>query len=370
MNLKSLITSLRLGVSLLILIGLFFLQISPVGITCLIFIIAWIYNHNTVRPLKRIPFWVTIGILVIGVPIFTGIQDKTFLTITYSSVQLSKTMLMAFRGISVFLLFQVITINLNSEKVTALFTKLGFSNFNSVYTLSNKTMPHLRSILSARVTELRVEWKAHHQLKSVFDFIILVLRDLIRLAESLGSDTSGNEKITPLDFIQARKNVNPPSLTVITGESGTGKSRWLASLVTCLNSAGNNVDGIISEKHRISDSDWHHNLLRIETGEKWQLNTMSNFDTHIHVGKFFFYPDVIEWGCNQLIESIDANYLIIDEIGILEFNGEGFLPALKIIDDNFQGHLIITIRRQLMNQLDIFLKSHLPTISKWKRTTV
>ena len=101
-----------------------------------------------------------------------------------------------------------------------------------------------------------------------------------------------------------------------------------------------------------------------------KLNTMNDLDTQIQVGKFFFYPDVIEWGCEKIIESIDANYLIIDEIGILEFNGEGFLPALKTIDDKFQGHLIITIRSQLMNQLDRFLNTHLPTISKWKRTTV
>lgn len=343
---------------------------SPIGITCLIFIIAWIYNHNTVRPLKRIPFWVTIGFLVVGVPIFTGFQDKTILTITYSSDQLSKTMLMAFRGISVFLLFQVITINLNSEKVTALFTKLGFSNFNSVYTLSNKTMPHLRSILSARFTKLRVEWKAQRHVQIVLDFIILVLRDLVKLAESLGSDTSSDIKITPSSIIQTRMTDCPPSLTVITGDSGAGKSRWLSELVDDLKNETITVDGLISKKIYVNKYEWYHSLHHITTGETRKLNTMNDLDTQIQVGKFFFYPDVIEWGCEKIIESIDANYLIIDEIGILEFNGEGFLPALKTIDDKFQGHLIITIRSQLMNQLDRFLNTHLPTISKWKRTTV
>lgn len=370
MNLKSIFLSLRIWVILLIFISIFLLKMSPVGITAFIFILSWLFNRNTVRPLKRIPFWVTIGILVIGVPIFSGIQDKTFLTITYSSVQLSKTMLMAFRGISVFLLFQIMTVDLNSETVTALFKKLGFRNFNSVYNLSNKTMPHLRSILSARVTGLRVNWKANHQVINVFDFIVLVLRDLIQLAESLGTPASGGIKITPLNFIQLRKNITPPSLTVITGESGAGKSQWLSQLVNEIKNTNKNVDGVISEKIIDQDDQWHHSLIRIVTKESRQLNTMNDLETPIQVGKFFFYPEVIEWGCDQITESVNAEYLIVDEIGLLEYDGAGFLPALKKIESEFQGHLIFTLRNRLINPFDSFLKDRLPIIAGWDRKMI
>jgi len=102
--------SKRFWIALLILTGLFLLGLNPYLITILMFSLAFFYNRKTIQPLKNYKFWIIILFLVLIVPLFTGIQDKSFLGINYSSEQLQKTLFMTLRGISVFLLFQVLTI--------------------------------------------------------------------------------------------------------------------------------------------------------------------------------------------------------------------------------------------------------------------
>ncbi len=55
--------------------------------------------------------------------------------VNYSSSQLQKTMFMTLRGISIFLLFQVLTIDLNIEKIKPIFSKMGFKNFDVLFNL-------------------------------------------------------------------------------------------------------------------------------------------------------------------------------------------------------------------------------------------
>ena len=109
--------SRRFWIALFILTGLFLLRLNPFLIAVLLFGIAFLYNAKTVRPLKNYKFWIVIIFLVLIVPLFTGVQDKSFLSINYSSDQLQKTIFMTLRGISVFLMFQVLTIDLDIEKI-------------------------------------------------------------------------------------------------------------------------------------------------------------------------------------------------------------------------------------------------------------
>ena len=120
--------SKRFWTALLILTGLFLLRLTPYLIVALLFCIAFLYNAKTVQPLKNYKFWIIILFLVLIVPIFTGVQDKSFIGINYSSVQLQKTLFMTLRGISVFLLFQVLTIDLDINNIKPIVSKIGVKN--------------------------------------------------------------------------------------------------------------------------------------------------------------------------------------------------------------------------------------------------
>ena len=362
--------SKRFWVALLILSGLFLLRLHPFLIVALLFGIAIIYNAKTVQPLKNYKFWIVILFLVLIVPLFTGVQDKSFLGINYSSVQLQKTMFMTMRGISVFLLFQVLTINLDIEKIKPLFSKFGINNFDVLYNLSNEIFPKIKSILNARYTQLKNSWKNQRSLELLFDFFSDIFTDLFLLSDQLSKDEAKFTAITPKDFLHQNELKDKPCLIVVVGDAGVGKTPWIEQLIELLQSKSEAVDGIISKKNQESDDKWHHNLIRISTNEKRQLTTMDEIDTDIKIGKFNLFKDSINWGNNQLISFKNTDWIIIDEVGILEFDGGGFLPGLQSVVKNFRGHLVITIRSALLQHIDDFIADQLPSVKTWDRNII
>lgn len=359
--------SKRFWTVLLILTGLFLLRLNPYLIAGVLFCIAFLYNAKTVRPLKNYKFWIVILFLIVLVPIFTGVQDRSFLGIHYSSEQLQKTMLMTMRGISVFLLFQVLTIDLNIEKIKPVFSKIGIKNFDVLYNLSNEIFPKIKSILNARYNQFKNHWKNHRSLELVFNFFSDIFTDFFLLSDQLSKSEIEKIVISPADFLDQNNLTDKPCLIVIVGNAGVGKTPWVEKLIKLLQSKGETVDGIISKKNQESDDKWHHDLIRISTNETHQLTTMNEIDTNIKIGKFYFYKDSIDWGNKQLISSKYSDWIIIDEVGLLEFDGGGFLPGLQSVVTDFSGCLVLTLRSTLFQHLESFIAEQLPSVKPWYR---
>lgn len=357
--------SYRLPLSLLILVGIISLKYSPLAITAAIFVIAVLFNTKTVRPLKNYRFWIVIAVLVLIVPVFTGEQDKSIFGLTYSTEQLSKTMLMTFRGISVFILFQVITTDLNIDKVKPLFSKIGFTNFDTLYKLSNEIFPKIKSILSARYNLFKMDWRKARSFESILVFVTDVFNDFFSLTNSLSEPSKSKYKVTPEEFFEDVKNVRSNTLFVIVGDAGIGKTPWIGQVVDLLKKDGKIIDGLISEKVVVSNEVWHHNLTRIKTDEIHQLTTMDDIETSTSMGKFNFFNEAIAWGNDQLISITDVDFVIIDEIGLLEFDGKGFLPGLEYLISNYSGDMIVSLRSSLQNKFDIFLIERFDNIGSW-----
>lgn len=357
----------RFWIALLILTGLFLLRLNPYLIATLIFFITFLYNSKTVRPLKNYKFWIVILFLVLIVPLFTGVQDKSFLGINYSSEQLQKTTFMTLRGISVFLLFQVLTIDLDIKKIKPIFSKIDIKNFDVLYNLSNEIFPKIKSILNARYTQFRANWKNHRSLELVFNFFSDIFTDFFLLSDQLSTSKTESATITPKDFLNQIDFTNKPCLIIIVGDAGVGKTPWVEQLIKSLLNKGKTVDGLISKKSQESDDKWYHDLIRISTNKKHQLTTMDEIDTDIKIGKFYFYKDSIIWGNDQIRSINYSDWIIVDEIGLLEFNGGGFLPGLQSVIMDFAGYLVITIRSSIFQHLDSFIKEYLPSVRPWQR---
>lgn len=359
--------SKRFWIALLIVTGLFLLRLNPYLIAALLFCIAFLYNAKTVRPLKNYKFWIVILFLVLIVPIFTGVQDRSFLGINYSSEQLYKTTFMTLRGISVFLLFQVLTINLDIEKIKPIFTRIGIKNFDVLYKLSNEIFPKIKSILNTRYAQFKANWKNHRSLELVFDFFSDIFIDFFLLSDQLSKVRSELVAISPTEFLNQNNFTDKPCLIVIVGDAGAGKTPWVEQLIKLLHNKDETVDGIISPKSQESDDKWHHDLIRISTNETHQLTTMDEIDTDVKIGKFYFYKDSIIWGNEQLVTMKKTDWLIVDEVGLLEFDGDGFIPGLQSVVMDFSGCLVITIRSTLFQHLDSFIEEYLSSVKPWQR---
>ncbi|MCJ7802705.1 MAG: hypothetical protein MUP82_10155, partial [Candidatus Marinimicrobia bacterium] len=292
------------------------------------------------------------------------------LGINYSSDQLQKTIFMTLRGISVFLMFQVLTIDLDIEKIKPIFSKIGLKNFDVLYNLSNEIFPKIKSILNARYTQFKSNWKNNRSLELVFDFFSEIFTDFFLLSDQLSKSKLEIAAITPEEFLNRNNLSDKPCLIVVVGDAGAGKTPWVGQLIELLQNNSETVDGIISQKYQESDDKWHHDIIRISTNEKQQLTTMDEIGTNIKIGKFHFYDDTIKWGNDQLKSIANSDWLIIDEVGLLEFDGGGFLPGLIASTEHSNQNLLITIRTALFQHLDSFIAEQLPSAKDWQRHIV
>ena len=73
------------------------------------------------------------------------------------------------------------------------------------------------------------------------------------------------------------------------------------------------------------------------------------------------------WGREQLIATGSPEWLIVDEIGLLEMEGSGLIPALRTVVTDFSGCLVLTMRVVLAKQLETFLSKQLPAIQNLPR---
>jgi len=114
----------------------------------------------------------------------------------------------------------------------------------------------------------------------------------------------------------------------------------------------NNVQGIISPI-----IDGNRFLVNINSDEKRELEieSGSSQENVIKVGKYIFDKSVFEWACEIILDAIKSNpdWLIIDEVGPLELQGEGLAKAVDKVfsgkDNLLKTNVVFVVRKQLLN---------------------
>jgi len=365
-----LLSSKRFWIALIILFGLLFLKSAPVIITIAITLIAGLTYQDAVRPLRNYKFWISIVLLVVIVPIFAGVQDTTFLGIRYSSNKLDQTFLMVLRGISIFMFIQVLTTDLDSRKVENIMRRLGIKYFSELIDLSRSIIPNAEGIARTMSGKFKRSLKNGINIRKFYNIIVDVFVDLIRLTNKFDKTELPTLSSDPEILIQSIRHQNKPLLIIVAGESWSGKSHWLNTLNNSLQSKKINSAGVITVKQNIIGSEYEQFLIDISTKEKRQLSATNPFPTNIKTDRFYFYEDTFQWGIDVIKNGVTSEWLIIDEIGILEQNGNGFGPAIQNIPESFEGVLLIALRKSLIAELDQFLNEHYPIISKWQRNLI
>lgn len=104
-------------------------------------------------------------------------------------------------------------------------------------------------------------------------------------------------------------------------------------------------------------------LLHIKSNEMRKLEVVendvrSNFTT---IGKYTFNNTVFDWANSKLMETFDTKpeYIIIDEIGPLELQGQGLEPAVSEILIKRRSELdniIIVVRSSMMENFFMHYK--------------
>ena len=116
---------------------------------------------------------------------------------------------------------------------------------------------------------------------------------------------------------------------ILTGPVHSGKTTLLKRLVRELKGQKYRLDGFLSEAVREKEETVGYDLFDLKrersipfirrTGEKeWQ-----------RIGSYFFIPQGLAEAEKIILRGIEADILVVDEVGPLELSGKGFWPVLK-----------------------------------------
>jgi nucleoside-triphosphatase len=141
-------------------------------------------------------------------------------------------------------------------------------------------------------------------------------------------------------------------LYLLSAASGAGKTTWCLEFVLQSHKQGLIVSGLLSPAVFNGGQKNGIDLLDLATQERRRLAfrpSSNQGETGLVTGAWCLDRDTLTWGNQCLRKQDDADILVMDEIGPLEFiHGKGLLAGLKLIDSGSYRLAIVTIRPSLL----------------------
>jgi nucleoside-triphosphatase THEP1 len=144
------------------------------------------------------------------------------------------------------------------------------------------------------------------------------------------------------------RHLATPRVVILTGERGAGKSSLCLALAERARQAGMTVGGIVCLGDGTGERREGYRVKNLLTGEVRPLARRSDAEEGIRCGSYLFDPEGIQFGRRALEQAIESGVplLIVDEVGPLELNGEGWAPVLERLPTN--GTCLWVVRPSLI----------------------
>ncbi|NLF64558.1 MAG: hypothetical protein GX579_08130 [Chloroflexi bacterium] len=158
-----------------------------------------------------------------------------------------------------------------------------------------------------------------------------------------------------LAFLLEAHNLQAPSLFLVTGSSGAGKTSWCAAVVRLARAHSLPIGGLLSPAIMSGSDKIAIDLLDLSSGERRQLaqrlTLPARLSTHDPVtGHWRFDLATIAWGNRVLGKIAMDGLVIIDEMGPLEFEQQqGLQGGLHLVDTGRYRVACVTVRPALLH---------------------
>ena len=135
---------------------------------------------------------------------------------------------------------------------------------------------------------------------------------------------------------------------IITGRVGIGKTTVCQKILGLARRAGCTCGGILTPKVVDGNTVKGIDVIDIKSGKRETLASLEDVYDGPHIGRYFFKPSGIRFGIRAIENGASSDILMIDEIGYLELQGEGFVNALSLIKTKKVANSILVIRKALL----------------------
>ena len=143
-----------------------------------------------------------------------------------------------------------------------------------------------------------------------------------------------------------------PSILLLTGGAGSGKSSVLKTIYQKLISAGLDAAGILSPGRYLDSGEKEFDLELVPCGKKYFLSSRNSHPEWKAIGNFWFNPIAVEAGLRHLNElnPEKCDLYIIYEVGPFELDGKIWAPAIPDLMDKGIP-MIWTLRQSILDQV-------------------
>ncbi len=133
-------------------------------------------------------------------------------------------------------------------------------------------------------------------------------------------------------------------IIIVTGAVGIGKTTVCRKVVETLRGRGYACAGILTDKDAGEDLF----VEDVQSGRKEILASASSVYDGPSTPKYSFNPEGISFGVEAIDRGTAAEVLIVDELGLLELEGEGFVKVIELVRSGSVANCILVIRRELL----------------------
>jgi nucleoside-triphosphatase THEP1 len=151
-----------------------------------------------------------------------------------------------------------------------------------------------------------------------------------------------------------------PTIVVLSGKSGCGKTTLCAQVATQAQAQGLAVAGVLTPPRLINGRKTGLDVVDLRTGQRRPLaevcaephrSIVGNTDGPA-TGSWHFYADGLAWGTLVLRRATPCDLLVMDELGPLELlRGQGWTVGLDLLRAGRYRLALVVVRPELLARL-------------------
>lgn len=158
-----------------------------------------------------------------------------------------------------------------------------------------------------------------------------------------------------------KSTFEPPKIVILTGPRGDGKTTWILGLWEYLRQNGEAVFGVATPKIFTGPRMMGIAVRDLATGQERPL-ALRDSAPGKRYGPWRFLPKGIEMANEATDPKDHAGLAIIDEIGPLELQGDGFVTAFNALCEGRYKRAVVVIRGDLLKKIGLQIKGKIKVI--------
>ncbi|MDR3574663.1 MAG: nucleoside-triphosphatase [Anaerolineaceae bacterium] len=139
---------------------------------------------------------------------------------------------------------------------------------------------------------------------------------------------------------------NRGNILVVTGQRDAGKSTYCQTLIKRYHQPGRSISGLLSPgRFTGADKTGYYVIDLASETHRLLASLVPGEIEGFHLGHWVFDTQVLAWGNQKLRQSANANVLVIDELGFLEFDLQtGWTSAFERLKKKDYNLAVVVIR--------------------------